>query len=87
MGKKSFNKRRGGGKRGGGGADSGAGDPGLELMEVDPAPLTAKVESTILAKQSAVLPTSVQKVHVPSLESISSSQPRRPMTPKKLSEP
>ena len=85
MGKKSFNKRRGGGKRGGGGADSGAGDPGLELMEVDPAPLTAKVESTILAKQSAVLPTSVQKVHVPSLES--SSQPRRPMTPKKLSEP
>ena len=66
MGKKSFNKRRVGGKRGGDG--SGAGDPGVELMEVVPASATAKIESTILAKQRAILPSSVQKVDVPSLE-------------------
>ena len=64
MGKKSYNKRRGGGKRGGGG--SGAGGPGLELMEVDPAPLTATVE--MLARQREGLPSAVEKVRVPSLE-------------------
>ena len=66
MGKKSSNKRRGGGKRGGGG--SGAGGPGLELMEVDPAPLTTKNESMMLARQREGLPSAVEKVHLPSLE-------------------
>ena len=72
MGKKSYNKRRGGGKRGGGG--SGAGGPGLELMEVDPAPLTTKNESMMLARQREGLPSAVEKVHVPSLEAFAAAK-------------
>jgi len=62
MGKKSFNKRRGGG----GGGGSGAGGPGLELMEVDPAPAEA---AKISAKQKKLLPSTIRKVQLPSWES------------------
>ena len=65
MGKKSFKKgRRGGaagsGQRGGGGAVS---DP----MEVDPPPaVEARIERNALARQKVVLPSTVQKIKVPS---------------------
>jgi len=74
MGKKSFNKRRGGGGGthggdSGGSGGSGAGGPGLELMEVDPAPAAAaKIESKAFAKQRKLLPSTTRKVQTPSWE-------------------
>ena len=65
MGKKSFKKGRrdgavGSGKRGSVGAGSGP-------MDVDPPPaVTARIESRALARQKVVLPSTVQKVKVPS---------------------
>lgn len=77
MGKKSFNKRRddaaGSGQRGGGG-------PGSDPMEVDPPPaVTVRIERNALARQKVVLPSTVQKVKVPSFAAyIDATRARNP---------
>ena len=66
MGKKSFKKGRRGGAAGSG-QRGGGGGAVSDSMEVDPPPaVEARIEREAFARQKAVLPSTVQKIKVPS---------------------